>query len=131
MATYAGKDGVVKLGGTAIGEVKNWSVDISVETLESTVMGSDYREKSPSYISWSGSVDVYYDDADTVQDAVWSSVTSGSELALLLYPRGESAGETLGGQVVVTGMTQSAAFDGMVERTISFEGSGAHTFAAV
>jgi len=131
MSTYAGKDGVVKFGGTAIGEVTSWSLDSTIETLESTAMGSDYREKSPSYISWSGSCEVFYDDADTAQDAIWTSVTSGAELALLLYPRGASAGESMGGQVIVTGMSQTASFDGMITRSISFEGSGSLTFAAV
>ena len=121
MACYLGKDGVVKVGSDAVGEVTNFSLEVTAETVECTAMGQDYRKYVSSYINWSGSVDVNWDPDDTGQTAL----VVGSSVALSLYPEGDDTGDTeYSGNAIVTGFSRSAAFDGKVEANISFQGSG-------
>ena len=37
MATHSGKDGLVKVGANTVAEVRNWSLDLSADTIEDTV----------------------------------------------------------------------------------------------
>jgi len=49
-----------------------------------------------------------------------------------LYPEGDTTGDTYyTGTALVTGVSRSASFDGMVEATISVQGTGALTSATV
>ena len=124
MACYTGKDGVVKVGSDAVGEVTNYSLEVTAETIECTAMQQDYRTYKPTFINWSGSVDVNWDPDDAGQNAL----AVGSVVALTLYPEGDAVGDTeYGGQAIVTGFSRSAAFDGKVEANIAFQGSGVLT----
>ena len=59
MAT-AGRNGVVKIGTTAIGSVRSWSLDHTSDTIDVTTMSTtgNYREFVPSLKTWSGSISV-------------------------------------------------------------------------
>jgi hypothetical protein len=121
MSCYVGKDGVVKVGSDAVGEVTNFSLEVTAETIECTVMGDTYRGYESSFINWSGSVDVHWDPDDTGQTAL----VIGTKVQLALYPEGDEAGDTeYAGQAIVTSFTRSAAFDGFVEASIAFQGDG-------
>lgn len=122
MACYVGKDGIVKVGATNVGEVTNFSLEVTAETIDCTSMGLTYRSFVPSYINWTGSVDVNWDPDDSGQVAL----VIGTEVALALYPEGDVAGDTeYSGQAIVTGFSRSASFDGIVTANITFQGNGA------
>lgn len=126
MATITGKNGVVK-GGTdgsesAIGEVKSFSINLSSDTAETTKMGDASRSFSPTLKSFSGTVDVNHSfDTGDNQD----EFAVGSEISLQLYPDGTATGKKYyDGSAIVTGRDVSSSFDGIVEASYSFQGTG-------
>jgi predicted secreted protein len=141
MAILTGNNGVVKLdasvGGAVatIASVRTFSVELTRDTIETTTMGVDVRTYLNGMASWSGSADIYFDSASsggTFNTHAVLNPTSGTvgqaTLTVELYLDG-SAGK-FSGEVIVTGFTVNSSMDGMVEASISFQGSGACTYTA-
>ena len=55
MATFAGSGGVLKIGSNAIAEVRSYSIDETMDTLEDTAMGDTARTYKASLKTFSGS----------------------------------------------------------------------------
>jgi len=129
MATHAGSEGTVKVGSDAIAEIRSFSIEETADTLEDTSMGDGARTYKPSLTSFSGSIDVFWDETDS---AGQGALTVGAEVTLNLYPEGDTAGDTyLSGAAIVTGRSVSSSFDGLVEMSISVQGNGALTQTTV
>ena len=129
MATFTGSDVVILVGTDQIAEVRSYSIDETMDTLEDTAMGDTSRTYKTSLKSFSGSADVFFDDTDT---AGQGALTVGSEVTLNVQFEGNTTGDhKMSGTVLITGRTNSASFDGMVEASISFQGTGALTESTV
>lgn len=129
MATHKGSEGTVKVGTNAVAEIKSYSLEESSDTLEDTSMGDSARTYKPSLTSFSGSLDVFWDETDTSGQG---ALSIGSEVTLNVYPEGDTAGDTYyTGSAIVTGVSRSASFDGLVEASISVQGNGALTSTTV
>jgi predicted secreted protein len=141
MAILTGNNGVVKLDATVggsvatIAAVRNFSVELTRDTIETSTMGVDVRTYLTGLSSWSGSADIYFDSAantGTIATHAVLNPTSGtvgqSTLTVELY-LADTAGK-FAGEVIITGFTVNSTMDGMVEASISFQGSGACTFTA-
>lgn len=125
MATHTGSEGTVKVGANAIAEIRSYSIEETADTVEDTTMGDSYRTHKTTLKAWSGTVDVFWDETDTTGQA---ALTVGSEVTANFYPEGASTGDAyLHGTAIVTGKTISASFDGMVESTITLQGTGTLT----
>ena len=129
MATHAGSEGTVKSGSNDIAEIRSFSLEESADTIEDTTMGDASRTYLTGLKTFSGSVDVFWDETDTdgqVSFAVGSSVT------LAVYPEGDTSGDTFySGTAIVTGRTITSSFDGMVEASFTLQGTGALTATTV
>lgn len=140
MATLTGNNGVVKIDNasgtpTAIAAVRNFSVEMTADTIENSTMGTSARTYVKGMSQWSGSADIYFDPVN---------FTGGANVVAALNPTVGSVGDNpitvelyldgtakkFSGEAVVTGYTVNSAMDGMVEASISFQGSGACTFTA-
>tara|TARA_B110000902_G_C14247119_1_gene564701 strand:- start:101 stop:493 length:393 start_codon:yes stop_codon:yes gene_type:complete len=129
MANHKGSEGVVKIGSDTIAEVKDWSFDETADTTEDTVMGDAARTRKSTLTSASGSINAFWDETDTTGQVAMSA---GSEVALKLYPEGATTGDTFYSMsALITSVSRSATFDGMVEASFSFESNGAVTAAVV
>ena len=129
MATHTGSEGTVKVGANTIAEIRSFSIDETGDTLEDTTMGDTARTYKSSLTSFSGSVDVFYDETDT---AGQGALTVGAEITINAYPEGDTAGDTYKtGLAIVTGVSLTSSFDGMVESSITFQGNGALTTTTV
>jgi predicted secreted protein len=125
MATHKGSEGTVKVGTDAVAEIRSYSLEESADTLEDTSMGDSARTYKSSLTSFSGSLDVFWDETDTSGQG---ALTIGSEVTLNVYPEGDASGDTYyTGSAIVTGVSRSASFDGLVEASISVQGNGALT----
>lgn len=123
MASHIGRDGVVKVGASVVAEVKSFSIEESADTVETTKMTDTARTHAITLTSFSGSLDCFWDETDT---AGQGALTVGASVSLALYPEGESVGSTYySGTALVTGVSRTASFDGMVEASISVQGTGA------
>ena len=129
MATHKGSEGTVKVGSNAVAEIRSYSIEESADTLEDTSMGDSARTYKPSLTSFSGSLDVFWDETDTSGQG---ALSIGSEVTLNVYPEGDTAGDTYySGSAIVTGVSRTGAFDGLVEASISVQGNGALTSTTV
>lgn len=129
MATHAGSEGTVKVGSDAIAEIRSFSLEETADTLEDTTMGDTARTYKPSLTTFTGSVDVFWDETDTSGQG---ALTIGASVTLNVYPEGDTAGDTYyTGSAIVTGVTRSSSFDGLVEASITVQGSGALTASTV
>jgi len=129
MATHKGSEGTVKVGSNAVAEIRSYSIEESADTLEDTSMGNSARSYKPSLTSFSGSLDVFWDETDTSGQG---ALSIGSEVTLNVYPEGDTAGDTYySGSAIVTGVSRTASFDGLVEASISVQGNGALTESTV
>ena len=129
MATHAGSEGTVKVGSDAIAEIRSFSLEETADTLEDTTMGDTARTYKSSLTTFTGSVDVFWDETDTSGQG---ALTIGAPVTLNVYPEGDTAGDTYySGSAIVTGVTRSSSFDGLVEASITVQGSGALTATTV
>ena len=137
-AAYTGESGVVKFTDvdtsavTAVASVRSFTIDQEVQTIESTVMGSGNRTYLPGLRQYSGTMDLFFRDdtnGGAGQQALFDAAQSSQSAAtsIELYPSGETAGIKLSGNVIITGHSITANFDGMTEATVTFQGSGALT----
>jgi predicted secreted protein len=121
MATKLGRDGLIKISSTTIGELRNYALTHTSDTVEDSVLGDTYRTRLASMKTWSASGDLYWDEGDAGQ----LLITIGSQVTLNLYPEGGSTGDVYySGAAIVTQFNVSASFDGIIEGQISFEGNG-------
>ena len=131
MATHTGSEGTVRVGANAIAEIRSYSVEETSDTAEDTSMGDSYRTFKTTLKAWTGSVDVFWDETDTNGQV---ALAPGSQVTVNFFPEGVSAGQSeryYTGDAIVTGKTVTASFDGMVESTITLQGTGALTFATL
>ena len=124
MAVLKGSEGVIKVGANTVAEVRSYSLDESADVVEKTAMGDSSRSYLSTLTQFTASVDVFFDETDTAQTAL----SVGSTVTLEVYPEGTSTGDTYySGSALVTGFTRSASFDGLVEASVTLQGSGGLT----
>jgi len=128
MATHTGSEGTVKIGTDQLAEVRSYTIESSGETIEDSTMGDAARTYKAGLTTFTASFEVYFDETDTAQNAV----DAGASITFSVYPEGETAGDTYyTGSGIVTGRSITASFDGMVEMSLSVQGSGALTETTV
>jgi hypothetical protein len=122
MSTFIGKDGAVYVGTNAVAEVRDFSLESSSEIVNDTVMGDDFMTNKATQKSWSATVNCYYDSSDTTGQL---ALDEGATVTLNLYPEGNTSGKTYyTGSVIVTSISRSQSFDGLVEVTFNGTGTG-------
>ncbi len=129
MATHSGSEGKVFVGSNQIAEVKSWSLEVTADTVDASVIGSQWRKNQSTIKSWAGSFDAFWDEADSKGQG---ALTAGKTVTLNLYPEGDEQGNTyFTGSVIITSISYKASFDGLVEAGFSFTGTDALTQSIV
>lgn len=91
MPFYTGRTGSLKLGSTAVAKVKNWTLDTSVNMLDTTSLGEQANSFTPGLFSATGSASVsYYNDA------------TGTDVTSLLEKIAKTGASTDSDQVTLT-----------------------------
>jgi predicted secreted protein len=130
MATYEGSAGTVKIKSgadalTAVASVRSWSVDITRDTVEDTAMGTGNRTYKKGLQSYSGSMDIVFDSSeDTIVSTALTPDTDAT-VGIEFYGEGTDDTSKFAGDVIVTSYSISASYDGLVEASVSFQGTGA------
>ena len=128
MATHFGKEGVVKAGGTGIGELTGYTLETTADVVEDTQLSDATKSFVAGRTSFSGNLDMSYDETDSPQQ----TLTAGTTIAFILAPEGNSSGdETFTGSGIVTGMSVNVTLDGITTRSVTFQGTGALTRGTV
>ena len=128
MATHHGKDAVVHVGGTNIGQATGFTVDTTHDIVEDTALGSSMKAYVVGRGSFTASIDMSFDDDDTAQ----TSLVQGSSLSFEFMPEGSGSGERkFSGTGIITGMSVGVTLDGVTTRTVSLQGNGGLTIGTV
>lgn len=117
MTTQTGNLGTLDFGGSTITELKSWSLEEAAEQIDDTAMGDTNRTSKSGLPNANGSIEVHYDEADSVQE----SMDAGASGVLILYPKGNSSGNpriTL--TVQITSRGQSGAIDEILPQSFSY-----------
>ena len=129
MATHAGSEGKVFVGANQVAEIKSWSLEINSDTVDASIIGTSWRKNQATIKSWSGNFEGFWDETDTDGQG---SLVVGSTVTLNMYPEGDDSGDTYWtGDVIITGISYSASFDGIVEASFTYTGTGALTTSTV
>ena len=128
MATHHGKEGVVTAGGTAIGEITGFTLETTGDVVEDTALSDATKSFVAGRTSFSGTLEMHYDETDAQQE----TLTAGSEISFVLLPEGNTTGDqSFTGTGIVTGMSINNTMDGIVARSVTFQGTGALTKSTV
>jgi|TARA_B100000963_G_scaffold139943_1_gene121866 hypothetical protein len=124
MAVHHGKEGEVAVGGTAVGELTSFTLETTGDVVESTQMSDGAKSFIAGRTSFSGTLEMHFDETDSGQ----TSLTAGASVTFKLLPEGSSSGDRkFEGAGIVTGMSVSQPLDGIVSRTVTFQGTDALT----
>jgi len=125
MATSIGKDGAVYVGANAVAEIRDWSLEITSEVVNDTVMGDTWMTNKATQKSWTASFNAYWDPSDTNGQ---ETLVEGAEITLNLYPTGNSSSNYYwAGSAIVNSVSKSGSFDGLIEASFSVTGNGTLT----
>jgi len=128
MATHFGKEGVVTAGGTGIGELTGYTLETTADVVEDTQLSDATKSFVAGRTSFSGTLEMSYDETDSPQQ----TLTAGTTIAFILAPEGNSSGdETFTGSGIVTGMSVNVSLDGITTRSVTFQGTGTLTRGTV
>jgi hypothetical protein len=128
MSTHHGKEGVVTVGGTGVGELTSFTLETTGDVVEDTALTDATKSFVAGRTSFSGTLEMHFDETDSPQ----TSLTAGSSLAFILLPEGNSSGDrSFTGTGIVTGMSVNNSMDAIISRTVTFQGTGALTIGTV
>ena len=128
MATHHGKEGVVKAGGTAIGEITGFTLETTADVVEDTELSDSTKSFLAGRTSFSGTLEMSYDETDSPQQ----TLTAGTSIAFILLPEGDTSGdESFTGSGIVTVMSVKNGMDAVITRSVTFQGTGALTRGTV
>lgn len=125
----AGKNGKVVLG-TAdkkIVGIKNWSLELSLDTLETTSLGDDWKNYITGLKEWTASSEGDYvvpTDTDG-QAALQAAFLGGEQVTVKLFVDTENY---YTGTAFISSLSIEDPVDDVVSISIEFTGSGALTF---
>ena len=129
MATHAGSEGKVFIGSDQVAEIKSWSLEVNSDTVDTSIIGTSWRKNQATIKSWSGNFEGFWDETDTDGQG---ALAVGGTVTLNMYPEGDDSGDTYWtGDVIITSISYSASFDGIVEASFTYTGTGALTTSTV
>ena len=124
MAVHHGKEGEVVVGGSAVGELVSFTLETTGDVVESTKMADSAKTFVAGRTSFSGTLEMHFDETDSAQ----TQMTAGTTLTFKLLPEGSTSGDRkFEGSGIVTGMSVNQPLDGVVARSVTFQGTGALT----
>ena len=89
MPFYTGRTGKLRLGGSEVSKVRNWTLDTSVNLLDTTALGDTANTFTPGLFSATGSASLSYYNGDTTdvtnlleKIAKTGAITDSDEVAL-------------------------------------------------
>jgi len=128
MATHHGKEGVVTVGGTAVGELTSFTLETTGDVVEDTALSDGTKSFVTGRTSFSGTLEMHFDESDAQQE----TLLAGASISFVLLPEGNTSGDaSYTGTGIVTGMSINNSMDAIVSRTVTFQGTGALTVGTV
>ena len=93
MGALSAKKAILKLDISGvkvpIGEVRNFSLETSLGTIDVSNIGTDWKEFLVGQAGWTASMELFYDPTDTAQDALIDRTVAGTPCQFVILPFGE------------------------------------------
>jgi hypothetical protein len=134
MAAIVGIDAKIQIstdGGsnwTDLTERNEISISINVDAAEHKVfvatLADAWVEKARTWMSWSGSIAGYYDDAN---NTIFNTVVAGNTIKLKVFDSRAAASKYWLGNALLTNVEHSTNTDDFSTLNVDFEGQGALT----
>ena len=126
----AGKGGKVVIGDGAAKKVvgiKRWSLELSLDTLETTALGDDWKNYITGLKEWSASSEGDYEVPvdEEGQAALQSAFLNGTTVVVKLYVDGKNY---YMGEAYINSLSIEDPVDDVVSISIEFTGTGALSF---
>jgi hypothetical protein len=127
MAVHSGTQGSVVYAtssgtsGTLVGGMKNWTLSVEGEVLDTSAFGQNWRSKDLGIKQWTGSFEGNKEGQGTVQNAIWAQLLGGTKAEVTFYA---GTVDRYYGTVVITSEEINQTFDGFAEVSYNFEGDG-------
>jgi len=127
MSVKTFKVGKLEINGSELGSLDNVSLNITIETGDTTSIGSTWAEAIPLGKSWNISGSTKYDPGDTAQLALMVEFMSGDgDLAVIeVY---EDASKYYLGAGIITAFNVTKAVGGVDTLSITIQGTGALSY---
>ncbi len=128
----AGKNGKVVIGGTTdttVVAIKSWSLELSIDTLETTALGDSWKKNIPGLKEWSASSEGDYSvTSDTTgQKALQDAYLAGTSVTLKLYVDDTNY---YTGTAYINSLSIEDPVDDLVSISIEFTGNDSLSFSA-
>ena len=128
MATHPGKEGVVTVGGTGVGELTSFKLETTGDVVEDTALTDATKSFVAGRTSFSGTLEMHFDETDSPQ----TTLVAGASISFVLLPEGNASGDrSFTGTGIVTGMSVNNSMDAIISRTVTFQGTGDLTIGTV
>lgn len=126
----AGKNGKVVIGAEATKKVvgiKNWSLELSLDTLETTALGDDWKNYITGLKEWSASSEGDYEVPvdEQGQAALQKAFLDGTTVTVKLYVDEKNY---YTGEAYINSLSIEDPVDDVVSISIEFTGTGALSF---
>ena len=128
MATHTGSEGLVHIGTTLLGELKSWSVDESVTTIDTTQLSDSAKTFTVGSTEWGGSCECFLDETDSAQTTL---VISASVTLKFYFEGTASTDKYYTGTALVESFSRGGSIDDITNVSFTFKGTGALTLDTV
>ncbi len=119
MGATVGKNGGFYVGSTLVTFIDNWSLDGTIDSVETTAFGDESKKRVPTIRDWSATVSGTLDKSDAQQAALLDQFEDGTIVAAsvqLATDRGSSYWE---GSAIIQGFSVNSEVVGKVSVSFS------------
>ena len=78
MAYATGSDAVIKIGSDTLTQCSAFSIDKTVDNAETSAIGTTSKTFVNTLDSWTGSLELFYDESDTATAAILTAAVGNS-----------------------------------------------------
>ena len=123
MAEVVGKNARIYMGKVRQGGMKDWSINYSIDTVETTTFDdAGIKQYLGTLVGWSGSFNGFGQPGWTGSAVVGTQYLGSFFISA-------STGSSYTGSVLITGASPSVSVDGVAEVSYTFQGTGALTLS--
>ncbi|KKN71427.1 hypothetical protein LCGC14_0421490 [marine sediment metagenome] len=138
MAAFHGKQGKVTFAGGAVSNVLSWSVEVTADVAESSVMSSvavsastHWKEYLAGFFDWTATIECDLDNSGLDPDLDVDFIDDDGVEVILYQGTNPMGARKYTGNGIVTGISPSVDLNDIIKVTYTVQGSGALVEAAV
>lgn len=132
MAYATGSDAVIKIGSDTLTQCSAFSIDKTIDNAETSAIGTTSKTFVNTLDSWTGSLELFYDESDTATAAILTAAVGNSAaVSVSFYYEGTAAGvdKYLTGNGLISGISWSGEANGVFTASVTITGNGTLTEA--